>query len=119
MKTNKQITLETLNSYFLQSNNTINTSYLNDLLIIELRNNERLYQSYCNTRRKAESIAFEALIVFTNRELEMNGYSEYYASNEQLKDWLFKFGRGYEELKQVIEDIKRNQEEIKEERAGE
>lgn len=96
--TNKKITFDCLNAYFLQSDNTINEDYLNEHIQIIGMNTAWIYDKLKTRRCKAHSIAWAAFAEMTNDIIRAQGYDDYYASNDQLKQWLNTYGSGYETI---------------------
>ena len=83
---NKSITIAELNGHFWGADIVgINEDWLNETLILELENNERLYKERLNTRRKPEVVAWEVLTFMTNRILKDAYNGKYTASSEHLK----------------------------------
>lgn len=111
MKTNKTNTINTLNGQWLDHTNHINTSFLNNELIIMMMNTEPLTREVLNTRRKPEAVAWEVLRFTANLYLKLNGFNTY-ASNEQLKSWLNEYGEGFDTLAETVEAIKAERAEM-------
>lgn len=108
MKTKKEITFGTLNSYFLNTATmTINEDYLNHLLDIHCFNSDRqLYEDMKNKRIKSTSLAWRGLIGLTNELISSEEYPvKYYATGDQLKKWLNQYGRGYESIAETVQTI--------------
>jgi len=108
MKTKKEITFNTLNSYFLNTATMkINEEYLNHLLNIHCFNSDRqLYEDMKNKRTKSRNLAWRGLIGLTNELINCEEYPvKYYATGEQLKKWLNEYGRGYETIAETVNDI--------------
>ena len=110
---NKSITITELNGHF-GSADGINKEWLNETLILNLMNTERLYNGILNTRRKPESIAWETLMYTTNQILKDAYNGKYDAGSEHLKSWLNTEGHGYETIKPLVDYIKAEREEYKE-----
>ena len=104
MKTNKTITVNTLNGHYLQSDNTINSDYLCDALVIWAMNTQHLYNALTNTHRKITSVVWETLISLTNDHIKDEGYN-YQCSSPQLKQWLNEYGNGYDTLSAAVEAL--------------
>ena len=102
MKTNKAITFNALNSYYLNTQNgRINEEYLNDALIIWGENTEKFYRAYTQSKRPIKSIVWEIFTDLANahiREIEYPYNQDHYASSYQLKEWLEEYGDGYETI---------------------
>ena len=115
MHTNKKITFSALNSHYLNTDTmTINTEYLCDAIIIWADNTKYFYDCICNNRKKIQSVVWNAFISLTNNHIRDNEYpynQDYYASNDQLKKWLFQYGNGYDTLKSAIDTLQNRREE--------
>lgn len=108
MKTNINATFETLNGNFLTTGETINEEYLCEAITMWTLNTQWLYKML--KRSKPETIAFAALVDMTNDSLKYEGYQ---CSNYQIKKWLNTYGNGYDTLKQAVEELKSEAEEIR------
>ena len=95
----------------------INETYLNEHLQIMLDNTRSLYDAMRNTRRKPESVAWEAFILLANECLKMEEYPAIYTcSSEQLKKWLQEYGRGYDSIAETVAYITDERKEAKKEK---
>lgn len=104
MKTNKMITINTLNGHYLESDNTINSQYLCDAIEMWAMNTQKLYDAVANSHRKMTSIVWETLIDLTNDHIKSEGYN-YQCTSDQLKKWLNEYGNGYETLTAAVEAL--------------
>lgn len=106
MKTSKGKTFSALNGSFLNSETLkINEDHLNDNLRIYLLNNRHLYGLLQHGKHSNHFIAWQALILVANALIsfeELPRSNQYYASNDQLKSWLNKYGRGYETIAETV-----------------
>lgn len=97
----------------------LNTDYLNDMIILLLDNERSLYDAITNTRRKPESIAWQAFTMladgYINEKYREPG-TVFYASSKQLKDFLFNWGYGYEAIANSVDHVKMVREELRKER---
>jgi len=117
MATNKEATFSALNGSFLDTSDfKINEEYLNDSLQIYLSNEKFLYDAMTKTKRKPEAVAWEALTFTANMLLANENYpnKKIVASSEQLKKWLNEFGNGYETIKDTVNYIIAERQELKE-----
>lgn len=117
MKTNKQITFSALNSYYLNTaTNQINIEYLNDAIIIWGENTQAHYHAYTQGRSKIHSVVWAMLADLATHHIKTNEYphnQNFYASSDQLKAWLQKYGNGYDTIAPAVEYFKDRREEYK------
>lgn len=100
MKTNKQITENALNSSYLNGRSgRINEDYLNEALILRGMNVQSLWNDIANSKRSVRALVWQTLTEEANDLIKFNENANYYASSDQLKNWLNEYGRGYETLK--------------------
>lgn len=59
--TKKEMVIEALNSYYLNSKGNINEEYLNDTIQLFINNNKILYLAIRSTRQTAKGIVWQAL----------------------------------------------------------
>ena len=115
MRTNKNITFNALNSYFLDtSNNTINKSWLEHHLDVTIMNTRNIYDKLASKRNKTRSIVWCGLIELANaciKEIEYPYNQDCYASSEQLKKWLDEYGNGYDTLADIIDQVEQYRQE--------
>lgn len=126
-KTRQAYTQNALESHLISyypsfSEYMLNTSHLNDMIMLLLDNEKSLYDAVTNTRRKPESVAWQAFMMLADDYI--NGeYIEpgtvFYASSKQLKDFLFKWGHGYEAIADSVDHVKMVREELRKERERE
>lgn len=102
--TKKQITFNSLDSYFLNTyRNTLNIDYLRESIYTQIDvvwRNERgikaeksmLDDILTNKHRTIKSIVWAAFLDFTNSAIEQVYSSNYTATSEQLKSYLEKYG---------------------------
>lgn len=102
MKTNIEITFETLNGHYLTSANTINEDYLCEAITMWAMNTEWIYNMLQSKRSKITSVVFAALMDLTNDHLKFDGYQ---CSSYQIKKWLNTYGNGYDTLCQAVEEL--------------
>lgn len=126
--TNKKITFDTLDGYFLNTAaNRINTEYLNDCIYcvfdIDYRNTNNgngkslLHDLLTNNRRKTTALVWEAFQRFTNRAIENECYPRTYtATSDQLKSWLTAHGLTYDIFAPVVAEVERMRTEAREEK---
>lgn len=89
MTTNKKITFNFLDSYFLESNNQINSEYLNNMIKYDyIDNYEPLYKLVKESNRKPLSICHDCILTALNCEIKFTDYKGFYITSKQLKDWL-------------------------------
>ena len=124
--TNKKITFDTLDGYFLNTAaHRINTDYLNDCIYnvfdIEYRNTNNsngkslLHAILTNNRRKTTSLVWEAFQRFTNEAIKNEYYPRTYtATSDQLKSWLTAHGLTYDVFAPVVAEVERMRMEAKE-----
>lgn len=114
--TNQAITFNSLDSYFLNTtNNTLNIGYVNDQIYTqfdivwrnerEYNGKSRLYNALINKRRKVSSLVWEAFIDFTNTAIRQEYGDKYEASSQQLKNYLKKYGKSFDALQPVIDEV--------------
>lgn len=111
--TNKKKTYMVLEAYFLNDEiGRINEAYLNECIILEFNNTERLAN---NKTRTPKSLVWEAFQIITNRLLKENVVSVYnfVCSSQQLKDFLNDYGNGYDSLKESLEYVAEHRKEQK------
>lgn len=117
MKTNKNITFNALNSWYLDTSDmAINEDYLNDAIIMIGSNTERFYKEYTQGKRKIHSVVWEMFMYLTNQHIKDNEYpynQEYYCTSEQLKKWLLEYGHGYLTIAPAIEYFETERAEYK------
>ena len=102
MKTNINITFETLNGHYLTSANTINEDYLCEAITTWAMNTRFLYDMLCSKRSKITSVVFAALMDLANDHLRYDGFQ---CSSYQIKKWLDTYGNGYDTLQQAVEEL--------------
>lgn len=107
MKSSKAATFAAMRQYIDQSTGRIDEEYLNRILQINLDNVEPLYNEMMNTRRKAHVVAWAALEQEANGRIsfEFDESEPMTATSEHLKDWLNKYGRGYETIAETVKYI--------------
>lgn len=113
---NKQITFAALNSHFLNSNNRINAEYLNDNLIMHVDNTRSIYDAITSTRRKAESVTWEAFMSLATEIIKEDDYphnQSMSAASEHLKNWLNTYGEGYTTISAAVEHVREERNEYK------
>lgn len=121
-KTNKTITYLFLDSYFLESNNQINSEYLTHMIKCDYIDNNRrchdlaLYSSSRRyaSRRRLEGLTHEIILYALNSEIKFTDYSSYYVSSRQLKSWLEDHGESWSIFQPVLEYIQSERNEMKE-----
>lgn len=125
--TNKQITFDALNGYFLNTaTGAINTDYLNECVYcvfdIEYRHTNagngqsKLTALLLNNRRKPSALVWEAFMNFTNRAIENECYPrQFTATSEQLKQWLKAYNLDYSVFDPIVAEVERMRNEAKEE----
>ena len=126
-KTRKAFTLNALESHFIscarrldgQMEYKLNIDHLNDMIVLLLDNEKSLYDAATKTRRKPESIAWQAFMMLAdgciNNEYIEPGYV-FYASSRQLKNFLFEWGYGYNAIKESVNHVKEMRKELESER---
>ena len=124
--TNKQITFDALNGYFLNTETgAINTDYLNECIYcvfdIEYRHTNagngksKLYALLTNNRRKPSAIVWEAFLNFANRAIENEFYPrQFTATSDQLKAWLKAYNLDYSVFNPVLAEVERMRAEAQE-----
>ena len=124
--TNKKITFDTLDGYFLNTaSNRINADYLNDCIYnvfdIEYRHTNNgngkslLHAILTNNRRKTTALVWEAFQRFTNEAIKNEYYPRTYtATSDQLKSWLTAHGLTYDVFAPVVAEVERMRTEAKE-----
>ena len=105
MKTNINRTMNVLNGYYLQSDNTINADYLCEALTMWAMNTQKLYNAVAYTKRKMTSVVWETLVDLTNDHIKSQGYKDCLCTNYQLKQWLNEYGNGYDTLSAAVEAL--------------
>lgn len=89
MITNKKITFNFLDSYFLESNNQINKEYLNNMIKYDyIDNYEPLYKLVKDSTVKPLTATREAIFTALNSEIKFTDYKGYYITSYQLNAWL-------------------------------
>jgi hypothetical protein len=89
MTTNKKITFNFLDSYFLESNNQINKEYLNNMIKYDYIDNfEPLYKLVKDSSIKPLTATREAIFTALNNEIKFTDYKGFYITSYQLKQWL-------------------------------
>ena len=124
--TNKTLTFNTLDSYFLNTGNSeLNVGYLQDCIIDYFDITERhtnggngkslLQINLENNRRSIKSLVWEAFLCMVNGYLENEtGSWKYTCTSAQLKNYLRQYGYTPEEaLKPVIDEISAWREAVK------
>ncbi len=121
-KTDKIKTMTALAGHFssLQfGKRKLNTEYLNNSIIIYLNNKNYLKNAMMNRKRKATAVAWIAFSDlaedFINQDYnEIESGTIYYASNQQLKEFLKLHNHWYEALKPSVEYIEQTRKKEKE-----
>jgi len=104
MKTNINKTIETLNGHYLTSDNTINSEYLCDAIVMWAMNNQTLYDALMNSRLKIHSVVWMTLTDLANDHLKSEGYA-LQCQSYQLKQWLNTYGNGYSTLTAAVDEL--------------
>ena len=126
-KTDRVKTMTVLAGHFTSlqfGKRKLDTDYLNNSIIIYLDNKEYLYNAMMNRRRKATAVAWIAFGDLAGDFINQDyGGIEtgvtYYASSQELKEFLKLHNYGYEALADSVEHIERTRKEAeKEEKAG-
>lgn len=104
MRTYQAYTFEALKFQFIdEDTGIIDIEYLNKFLSNYIDNVGDFYHALCDNRRSpVRSVVWHALVDIANKSLKQYGYGDYYASSDQLKKWLTKYGNGYDTLADAI-----------------
>lgn len=122
MKTRKACTRNVLESHFVKcfpnGKYALDTHYLNEMIRLYLDNKIELYNTIEKGRSRPEAIVWRAFQMVVDDYLN-NEYQEpntvFYASSQQLKEFLFKWGvYNYEALKRNVDYVKEVRRELKE-----
>ena len=102
-----------LDDAFKDSDGKAELVYISDAVDMWLFNTEKLYKEIFNNRRKATSIAYEALIDLFQDTVD--GYdAKVRVTSEMVKQWFKRVGLDYKEaLKPVVDKIEEEREEAK------
>ena len=121
MRTRQAYTFEALKFQFIDENSgMIDIEYLNEYLSNYLENVSNFYHTLCDNRRSpVKSVVWHTLMEVVNEHLKQYGYDDYYASSNQLKTWLNKYGNGYDTLADTIQYAMSIREEALAEKAAE
>lgn len=124
--TNQKLTFDTLDSFFLNTDNfTLNVGELREKLIqhfdVEQRNTKGssgksvLRENLENSRRSVKSLVWAAFIEMTNSFIEWDtGERKYTCTSQQLKKYLAQYGYTLENaLQPVVDEITRWRNEVK------
>lgn len=124
--TNQKLTFDTLDSFFLNTDNfTLNVGELREKLIqhfdVEQRNTKGssgksvLRENLENSRRSVKSLVWGAFIEMTNSFIEWDtGERKYTCTSQQLKKYLAQYGYTLENaLQPVVDEITRWRNEAK------
>lgn len=124
--TNQKLTFDTLDSFFLNTDNfTLNVGELREKLIqhfdVEQRNTKGssgksvLQENLENSRRSVKSLVWAAFIEMTNGFIEWDtGERKYTCTSQQLKKYLAQYGYTLENaLQPVVDEITRWRNEVK------
>lgn len=124
--TNQKLTFDTLDSFFLNTDNfTLNVGELREKLIqhfdVEQRNTKGssgksvLRENLENSRRSVKSLVWGAFIEMTNSFIEWDtGERKYTCTSQQLKKYLAQYGYTLENaLQPVVDEITRWRNEVK------
>lgn len=111
MKTNMNITINTLNGHYLSTGEKINAEYLCDSVVMWAMNTQSIYNSLVNGRQKIHSVVWMALTDLANDHLRFDGVQ---CTSTHLKKWLDTYGNGYDTLSQAIEELQEAREEATE-----
>lgn len=126
-KTDRVKTMTALAGHFTSlqfGKRVLDTEYLNNSIIIYLDNKEYLYKAMMNKRRKATAVTWMAFGDLAGDFINQDyGGIEtgvtYYASSQQLKEFLKLHGHGYEALADSVEHIElTRKEDEKEKKTG-
>lgn len=121
MRTRQAYTFEALKFQFIDENSCmIDIEYLNEYLSNYLENVSNFYHTLCDNRRSpVKSVVWHTLMEVANEHLKQYGYDDYYASSNQLKTWLKKYGNDYDTLADTIQYATSIREEALAEKAAE
>lgn len=124
--TNQKLTFNTLDSFFLNTDNfTLNVGELREKLIqhfdVEQRNTKGssgksvLRENLENSRRSVKSLVWAVFIEMTNSFIEWDtGERKYTCTSQQLKKYLAQYGYTLENaLQPVVDEITRWRNEVK------
>lgn len=111
MKTNINLTISTLNGHYLTSDNTINSEYLCDAIVMWAMNTQPLYNALMNNRLQVHSVVWMTLTDLCNDHLRSEGYNVQ-CQSYQLKQWLNTYGNGYTTLAAAVEELSAEREAI-------
>ena len=97
----------------------LNTDYLNDMIRLYLDNVQDIYNNMTNPRRKPEGVAWSAFRALADGYINED-FSEpntiFYATSQQLRDFLKEYGYGYEAIAESVEYVKETRKELQEEK---
>lgn len=103
-------------NYVSEWDNTVDPDFITDNVDISLFNNGDMYDALCSTRRKATSVAYEALLYVFQCAVKDAG-SRVRVTSEMAKQWLKKHGISYiDVLKPVVDHIEEYRAELKAEK---
>ena len=95
----------------------INSSYLCYQIKVLLDNYKPFYNDISKSRRSCRAIVWNALMYIANeriREIEYPYNQDFTCTSAQLKNWLTRYGNGYDTLLEAIEDAEQARKEYKE-----
>ena len=115
MQTCKEKTLSALNSQFLDLDSwCITKADLTAKLTKLVEQDGRLWAYMKSPRSKPTSVAWACLTQLANNLLIIiHGEGKYYATSDQLKYWVNRYGEGYDTLRPTAEYIRDLKEETK------
>ena len=102
MLTSSEMTAKVLNVAFLGEDGKINEHSLNHQLIHWIETDGRLYGLMKNHNAKATTVTFATITQVANCILSVCAYPQHYATGAQIKEWLERFGRGYESIQETL-----------------
>ncbi len=107
MKTDKELTYNAVNGYYLNTQTMrINKGYLNDAIQLWGANTRKFVEDVRHTNRKITSIVWQMFLDLVDdhiKDFELP-YPQYHVcTSEQLKSWLNEYGEGYETLKPTVD----------------
>ena len=115
MLTSSEATTKALNwTYLDQDTGQINELTLNHDIQALILTNGRLWGLMKNPKSKATTTTFAAFTELANEVLKVAKCllgGRYYATGQQLRDWLWEYGEGFDSIKDSLDFIKENKEE--------
>lgn len=120
-KTRKAYTIQALEGRFTgyssqKKDFAINTDYLNSMICLYLDEIKTLYEAMINTRRKPENVAWCAFKTLADEYINED-FSEpgtvFYATSQQLRDFLQIYGYGYEAIAESVKHVKVTRKKLK------